>query len=55
MTSCACGFDVESVWPRFSPDWYRAQRDHHLSVFPDVDLVTRANFEMFIAIAEKAS
>lgn len=53
LWSCPCGFDAESVWPRYSPDWYRAHRDHHLAHFPNVDAHTRATFEMLITAAER--
>ena len=52
MNGCPCDPPMTGV-STFSPEWYRAHRDHHLAVFPDVDDVTRANLDMLVDEAER--
>lgn len=48
---CPCHYE-SAEHQRFSPDWYRGHRDHHLAVFPDVDQGTRDTLSMLIERAE---
>ena len=48
MRRCACDFDPFSVPDLFGAEWHTAHRDHHLTVFPDVDQATRDNLASFI-------
>lgn len=48
---CPCGFD--RIGDMFSAQWHRDHRDHHLTVFPNVDQGTRDNLAQFIVTAER--
>lgn len=37
----------------FSAEWYRAYRTAHLAKYPDVDLSSRLNLDMFVSLAEE--
>lgn len=37
----------------FSADWYRLWRELHLARYPDADVATRANLDMFVSMAEE--
>lgn len=39
--------------PTFSAAWYRLWRDLHLVRYPDSDIATRANLDMFVDMAER--
>lgn len=36
----------------FSADWYRKWRELHLGKYPEADVSTRANLDMFVDMAE---
>lgn len=44
--------ELEDLVPH-SADWYRAWRKAHLEMFPDCDLATRKNLDMFVEQAEE--
>lgn len=46
-------FPALVVLPTFSAEWYRLWRDLHLAAYPDADGATRANFDMFVDMAER--
>jgi hypothetical protein len=53
VTVCPCGFELNQPDTfTFSKQWYRAHRDHHIETFPDVDDVTRSDFEQLIELAK---
>lgn len=55
--TCPCGFapagpDDEWWGEMFTAAWLQRHADHHLAVFPGVDIGTRANLKWMVALAE---